>query len=136
MTSRALEEPSPSEGVSLSDLQYEVMRPLWTRPDRSVAEVVRALRPHRDLAHTTVATVLTRLEKRGVVSSRRDGRQLLYRAEVEEPQVRRSMVAGLVGSLFGGDAKALVAHLIREDEISAADLAEIRLLLSRDKDEG
>ena len=43
--------------------------------------------------------------------------------------MRRSMVSGLLGSLFGGDAQALVAHLVREDAISADDLAEVRGLL-------
>ena len=87
----------------------------------------------RNLAHTTVSTLLTRLERRGVVAASKDGRQLIYRACIDEAQVRRSMVSGLLGSLFGGDAQALVAHLVREDEIAADDLAAVRELLARRK---
>jgi BlaI family penicillinase repressor len=126
--------PGPDgEAASLSELQLDIMRVLWTRGACTTTEVTEALRAERNLAHTTVSTLLTRLEKRGVVGATRDGRQLIYRAAIEEAQVRRSMVSGLLDSLFGGDAQALVAHLVREDEIAAEDLAAVRELLARRK---
>lgn len=114
----------------LSDLQLELMRVLWARGEASTADVAEVLANSRGLAHTTIATLLTRLEKRGIVAARRDGRQLVYRALVEEGAVRRSMVAGLLDSLFGGDARALVAHLVREEEIAPGDLDKVRQLLA------
>ena len=124
---------SREEDVALSELQIAVMRELWSRQEASTAEVAQALADRRGLAHTTVATLLTRLEKRGVVAARRDGRQLVYRALVSEEQVRRSMVAGLLGSVFGGDAPALVSHLVRESELGADDLERIKRLLAKAK---
>lgn len=124
---------SREEDVALSELQIAVMRELWSRQEASTAEVAQALADQRGLAHTTVATLLTRLEKRGVVAARRDGRQLVYRALVSEEQVRRSMVAGLLGSVFGGDAPALVSHLVRESELGADDLERIKRLLAKAK---
>jgi BlaI family penicillinase repressor len=122
----ASQEP---ESVALSDPQIALMRVLWAQGETSVAAAAEALAPERRLAHTTVATMLTRLEKRGLVEGRRDGRQLLYRARVAEHEVRRSMVASLLGTLFAGDAKALVAHLLREDEIAPGDLERVRALI-------
>lgn len=116
--------------VTLSDLQLALMRVLWARDEASVADIAAAL-DERELAHTTVATVLTRLAKRGLVSARRDGRQLIYRAEVAEPEVRRSMVGDLLRSVFGGDPKALLAHLVDEREVSGRDLDRVRELLQR-----
>lgn len=124
-------EPGVGEAVTLTDLQMDVMRVLWRGGECGAAEVTQALHAQRGLAHTTVATLLSRLHKRGLVGTRRDGRQLIYRALVDEGQVRRSMVSGLLGSLFDGDAQALVAHLVREDAISADDLAEVRALLDK-----
>lgn len=119
------------EEVALSELQADVMRVLWQRGETSTADVAEALAASRGLAHTTVATLLTRLEKRGAVASRRDGRQLVYRARVSEDAVRRTMVAGLIDSIFGGDAKALVAHLVSESEVAPGDLERIRRMLAR-----
>lgn len=118
--------------IALSDLQLDVMRALW-RGEASVADVVAALADSRDLAHTTVATLLTRLEKRGVVAVRREGRQLLYSARVSESQVRRSMVSGLIQSLFRGDARALLAHLVSEDDVAPDDLERVRTLLEAER---
>lgn len=117
--------------IALSDLQIALMRVLWLRAEASVAEIAEVLAAERGLKYTTVATLLTRLERRGVVEQRREGRQLVYRALVSEPQVRRSMVADLVGSLFGGDARALVAHLVSEADIAPGDVERVRERLAR-----
>ena len=120
-----------SRDIALSELQIAVVRVLWRNGETSVTDIAKVLGDERGLKHTTVATLLTRLEKRGVVEQRREGRQLIYRALVGEPQVRRSMVADLVGSLFGGDSRELVAHLVRESDLAPGDLENLRKRLAR-----
>ena len=120
-----------SRDIALSELQIAVVRVLWRNGETSVTDIAKVLGDERGLKHTTVATLLTRLEKRGVVEQRREGRQLIYRALVSEPQVRRSMVADLVGSLFGGDSRELVAHLVRESDLAPGDLERLRKRLAR-----
>lgn len=122
--------PMSSEDTSLSELQLELMRVLWARGEASTADVAEVLANSRGLAHTTIATLLSRLEKRGVVASRREGRQLVYRALIAQGEVQRSMVSGLLDQLFGGDARALLAHLVREEEIAPGDLDRVRELLA------
>jgi len=117
--------------IALSELQISVVRVLWRNGETSVTDIAKVLGDERGLKHTTVATLLTRLEKRGVVEQRREGRQLIYRALISEPQVRRSMVADLVGSLFGGDSRELVAHLVRESDLAPGDLENLRKRLAR-----
>ena len=135
--SRAHENPLEKNGnVALSELQIAVMRVLWRRGETSVTDVAAALADERGLKYTTVATLLTRLEKRDVVAQRREGRQLIYRALASEPQVRRSMVADLVGSLFGGDTRELVAHLVSEAEIAPGDLERARKRLAKNTRRG
>ncbi len=121
--------------VSLSDLQLSLMRVLWQRGEASTAEVAEALRGERDLAHTTVATLLTRLEKRGLLASRREGRALLYTPQVSEAEVQRSMVGSLVDSLFAGRASALVSHLLDARGVDAKELAALQALLKQRKGE-
>lgn len=120
----------PSEDtVALSELQLALMRILW-RGESSVVDVAAEMARTRGLAHTTVATLLTRLAKRGIVEARRDGRQLVYRPLVSEPQVRRSMVGDLIQTLFRGDPQALLAHLVSEKEVAPGDLAKVQALLA------
>ena len=133
MTSEKSKRSNKSKALdtALSDLQLDVMRALWVRGEASTADVVADLDDRRALAHTTVATLLTRLEKRGLVAVRREGRQLYYRAQVAEGDVNRSMVTGLIASLFGGDAKGLLAHLLSEREIAPGDIEQVRKLLAK-----
>jgi predicted transcriptional regulator len=95
-----------------------------------VAEVHGDLEPDRGLAPTTIATILSRLERRGLVRHSSRGRQYLYSPVISEQEVRRSMVAALTSHLFNGDATALVSHLLKSRDIAPGDLEKVRKLLS------
>ena len=119
----------------LSNLQLSIMGILWNREEASVAQVHEALQKERSLAMTTVATLLSRLEKRGLIQHRTQGRQYIYRPKVSEHDVRRSMVAELTDRLFQGNAAALVGHLLHSRDIDAGDVARVRELLeAREKE--
>lgn len=115
----------------LGDLQYAIMRVLWTAPDASVADVCQRLPKEHQRAPTTIATMLTKLERKGAVAHRADGRVFLYRAKIREADVQRSMVSDLTERLFEGDAAALVSHLLNEGELERDELARIRELIDR-----
>lgn len=121
-------EPEPSH--HLGDLQLAIMRELWSHGEATVADVHEALEPERGLALTTIATMLVKMEKKGVVDHRAEGRRFIYRPTVSEGQVRRSMVADLTTQLFRGDATALVNHLLSEYDVDAGELAQLRALIS------
>ena len=110
---------------TLGDLQLAIMRILWQRREATVAEVHRTLYEERGLAPTTIATMLVKLEKKGVVSHRLDGRRYIYRPCVEEAEIQRSMVSELTDRLFAGDVTALVSHLLSEHQTDPAELAEL-----------
>lgn len=121
----------------LGDLQLAIMRVLWNRGEATVAEVHETLEPERGLALTTIATMLTKMEKKGVVDHRAEGRRFIFRPQVSEEQVRRSMVADLTSQLFRGDVTALVNHLLAEHEIDARELAQLRKqIAARGREEG
>lgn len=121
---------------TLSDLQLQVMQVLWARGEVSAADVQQQLATDgRELALTTVATLLTRLAKRELVVARRDGRQVFYSSAVSERDVKRGMVSSLLGTLFAGDPRALVTHLVKETDLAPDDLETLKLLLEEKKDE-
>jgi predicted transcriptional regulator len=117
------------ETHQLTGLQIAIMRALWDRGQATVAEICEALKAERGLALTTVATLLTRLEKRGVVSHETRARQFIYRPLVTEADVRHSMVRELTEKLFDGDVAAMMSHLLTEREISSGDLHRLRAML-------
>jgi predicted transcriptional regulator len=92
--------------------------------------VQEALEEQRDRALTTIATMLVKMEKKGIVAHRTEGRQFVYRALVSETDVQRSMVGELTELLCGGDVTALVSHLLTEQEIDDRELAKLKTLIA------
>lgn len=118
----------------LTGLQLSILDVLWDREEATTQDVLEHLNRDRTLALTTVATLLSRLERKSVLTHRRDGRQYVYRATVTRSEVRRSKVRELTATLFGGDATALLSHLVRADEVEADELELIRELIDAEVD--
>jgi predicted transcriptional regulator len=118
------------------DLQLEILEVLWRSRELSASEVHAELARHRQIALTTVATVLRRMDAAGVITHRAVGRQHVYRAAVTRLQMRRSSVAALVRRWFGGDRSALVSHLVEAEDLSAEDRERIRALLGQHRPKG
>lgn len=127
---------SPTPEPRLTSLQLAVMRVLWEREEASVNEVHAAMKTGRPLAASTVATLLKRLEARGILSHRKEGRQFLYRAEIEADEVGRMMASELVDDVYAGDVTGLFAHLLDGRKVGAAELKEIKRLIRKAEGRG
>ncbi|MFO0633505.1 MAG: BlaI/MecI/CopY family transcriptional regulator [Nannocystaceae bacterium] len=110
----------------LGKLQLAIMRVLWSQGESTAAEVQQALEPTHGLAPTTIATMLKKMEAKGVVEHRTDGRRFVYRPLVTEQGVTRTMVADLAERLFDGSAAALVSHLLDAHDVDAQELAQLK----------
>lgn len=115
----------------LGDLQYAIMSVLWDAGESTVAQVSEALPESHRRAPTTIATMLSKMERKGVVAHRSEGRVFVYRPLVAQADVRRTMVADLTERLFDGDVTALVSHLLSEQEIDRGELARLHELIAR-----
>ena len=122
--------------VRLSDIQIVIMRALWQAGRATTAEVYESVGKPRALAYTTIATLLTRLEKRKLVKSVKQQNERVFQPLVSEGDVTRSMVSSLVATLFQGDSSALVSHLVKDGEFTKDDLETVRKLLSKEKRNG
>src|SRR5690349_9955624 len=119
------------ERHQLTELQLAILRVIWDKGEATVQDIWEALHGERGLAQTTVATMLSRLERRGVVTRRAQARQYHYKAAVTEQEVQHSMVGELTERLFDGDVTQLVQHLLNGADVSPGDLAKIRAMIER-----
>jgi BlaI family penicillinase repressor len=117
------------DSSGLTGLQLSILHIMWDLGEATTQQVLEVLNRDRSLALTTVATLLSRLERKSVLTHRREGRQYIYRATVTQSEVRQSKVRELTENLFGGDATALLSHLVRADGFEADELDRIRELL-------
>lgn len=117
----------------LGDLQLKIMKVLWSRPEATVTEVQEAVSGGDDLAYTTMATMLRKMEERGLVAHRNEGRSYVYRARANADEVTRSMADHLVDRLFEGSLAGAVNHLLSTREVSREELAQLERLIAERK---
>jgi BlaI family penicillinase repressor len=119
----------PRPGLSKAEL--EIARIVWELKDASVRQVFEALPSGRDIDFTTVQTYLRRLEEKGYLNVRLDGRNRMYAPKVRPQTVIRETVGEMVDLLFGGETMPLVKHLVEDRRFSSSDIEQLRQLLDR-----
>lgn len=124
-----------ADSLQVTDLQLSILQILWVNGEATVGEVHEALSEDRELAPSTVATLLARLEKRGVVSRDGDRRRYVYRPLVSLDEVRASMVAEITELLFSGDPVGLMAHIAGSGSITIEDRFFLRSLFPVEEEE-
>jgi BlaI family penicillinase repressor len=121
--------PRTPRARPLTAPQLEIMKVLWERSEATVVEIQQALRAARPLAATTIATLLSRLEKRGLVTYRTEGRQYVYRAVLKEQDARQHALVEVTQGLFAGDVPTMVSQLLSSHELRPGDLARVKQLI-------
>lgn len=116
----------------LGDLQLRILKVLWRHGPASVAEVHQALGP-TGLAYTTVATMLRKMEGRGLVRHSEQGRRFIYQAAVTAEEVSRRSTADLVDRLFGGSLSQAVCHLLETRDVTLEELERLERLIQERK---
>ena len=114
----------------ISDAELDVMEALWASDGPlTAAEVADRIETHRDWSLATVKTMLSRLETKGAISHREDGRRFLYSPAIEREAYLGHESRRFVDRLFGGRLSPLVARLAEEDALDDEDIAAIEALL-------
>jgi len=117
----------------LGDLQLRIMKVLWAQGEATVAEVHKGLGAESDLAYTTVATMLRKMEARRLLTHRLEERSFVYRAVVGEEEVSQGMADHLLDRLFDGSLADMVRHLLSSREVSRAELSKLQRLIAEQK---
>ncbi len=116
--------------ILLTDREADVMQVLWGRGPSVVAEVRASLSDK--LAYTTVLTILRTLEAKGYVRHEEQGRGHRYAAVAQRQAARKSALRHLTRKLFDGSSELLLAHLVSDRRLSAAQLQRLRTILDNE----
>lgn len=120
-----------TDGKLLTETELELMTILWRLGEGSVADVLDQLPKDRDLAYTTVSTILRILEQKGVLKNRKEGRGHIYIPLLEKNEYEAKTVKHVVERVFDGTPVALVRQLLDSVELNEKDLKELKHLLEQ-----
>jgi BlaI family penicillinase repressor len=115
----------------LSPAQGEIMDIVWERGEVSASEVRQALSRNRKVARNTVRTLLERMEEKGWLKHRAQGRTFLYAAVQLRQDSIGQKVREIVETVCGGSAETLVTALLDYRGLDPGELKRIRQLLDQ-----
>jgi BlaI family penicillinase repressor len=119
-----------SKAVRLGRVQLRIMQVLWERRRATAREITAALDADEPIAHSTVQTLLRGLEAKRAIDHEVEGRTFVFYPLVREGQVARSVTRELLDRVFGGSVSELVAYLLKNENVSAEELREIRRIIN------
>ncbi len=119
---------------ALSELEHLVMNFLWSHGPASAEQVREALAPSRPMKDSTVRTVLRRLEEKGYLTHRSEGRTYIYTGNEPPQDVAASAVRQIIDRFCGGSVEQLLVGLVNNDVVDERELQRLAQRIARRKD--
>jgi predicted transcriptional regulator len=116
---------------AMSPAETEILRLVWQLGTATVQQIQKALPAHRKVAYKTVQTLLRRLEDKGYLTHKVEGKAHVFCPAVKREAVVKRTVLDFLDRLFGGDPRPLMQFLAREGHVDAQDIEELRKLIDK-----
>ena len=119
----------------LGETEMEVLHLVWELRRATVADVRTRMLKHRDVAYTTVMTVMKNLADKGYLQFDKEGVTYIYSAARAPEDVRQSLLGELMQKVFKGSPGALVQTLVASEQLSDAEREEIKRIIDQMEDD-
>lgn len=123
---------------SLSPLENAILQVIWEREECAAEEIRKALAPERQLMDSTVRTVLRRMEEKGLLSHRIDGRRYLYRPVDSPESLAAHAIGKVIQRFFDGSVEQFLLGLVSHRMVSREQLERLqdRIAAAEGKESG
>jgi BlaI family transcriptional regulator, penicillinase repressor len=109
----------------LTPVELEIMQIVWDQGEASVRDVHRILGEQKQVAYTTVMTMMKILEEKGHLHKKKQGRSHIYSPIQSRQQALSSMLGDFLNRVYKGSARDLVVNLVKDKKLSNEELSEI-----------
>jgi BlaI family transcriptional regulator, penicillinase repressor len=123
----------------LSELEWEVMKPLWEQGPMAARDIYQAVPDEQGWAYKTLKTMLARLVKKGALTYDQIGNSYLYRAVHSREEMTRATMGSFVDRVFDGALQPFMAYFaesVDEDELKVLRAELARIERQRRKEQG
>ena len=118
----------------LGETEIEVLNHVWDMGEATVKQVLKRILQDREVAYTTIMTVMKNLADKGLLTYRKEGVTYVYKAKQEPEAVRSNLINNLVAKVFKGSPSQLVQTLVKNEQLSNEELNEIKELIDTMED--
>ena len=117
-----------------TELELEILKVLWREPRVPVRRVREVLSSERELAYTSVMTIMNIMVDKGYLKRVKEGNGYVYEATVSRESTTRRMLRDTVNRLFDGSVRAAMVHLLDGTELDDDEMKELRKLVRGKKE--
>jgi BlaI family penicillinase repressor len=121
--------------AKLGKVQLQIMQALWQHGEATARQITEDLSQTSPIAHSTVQTLLRKLEAKGAVSHEARDRTFFFRPLYRQADVTESATRDLLSRVFAGSVYSLVSHLLKSENVSPEELARLRQLIDSEAGE-
>lgn len=125
--------PRDAERRTLTELQQAILDFIWEHGPATADQVRQAIGPKHRLKDSSVRTLLRRLEARGYVTHRTEGKVFLYRAKVHSRTVAASVVRNIIQRFCAGSAEQFMLGMVDEKILSREEIRRLAKKLEKQK---
>ena len=115
--------------IKIGNLQLKIMRVLWEHGEATARQITDEINKQESTAHSTIQTLLRKLEVKKAVGYEERDRTFVFRPLVTESEVTQTATQDLISRVFHGSLSGLVAHVLENEDISAEEMAKLRQLI-------
>ena len=129
-TEKCLMKGDDMANIQFGRVQLRIMQILWGKKRANAREIADALNKTAPIAHSTVQTLLRKLEAKGAIDHDIDDRTFIFYPLVEAENVTRYRTKDFLDTMFGGSPVGMVSYLLKNEKLSPEELKEIRKLIN------
>lgn len=116
---------------NISNSEWQVMKVVWQQAPTTANRVCEVLLPEQDWKPRTVQTLLTRLSQKGMLTYEKSGREFVYTPLYTEDECTHAAGRSFLDRVFNGQVAPFLSNFLEREELSEADIAELRTILNR-----
>lgn len=120
--------------ILLSDGEWKLMNRLWEDSPATITQLTERLAGETGWGKHTIITMLGRLEKKGAVAHRENGRAKEFWPVLEQADACRQETESFLGRLYGGSLGLMVSTLVGSNSLTPDELDELEELLRKAKE--
>jgi predicted transcriptional regulator len=109
----------------LTDLQQAILDSIWSMGAATAEDLRAALHPRHRLKDSTIRTLLRRLESRGYITHKREGKVFVYRAAIGQRSIAARAVQAIIDRFCAGSAEQFLAGMVDERVLSADEIQKL-----------
>lgn len=110
----------------MGDLEAEILECMWDLGSASVKDVHECLLERREIAYTTVMTVMSRLAAKGLLVSRPEGRAYVYEATAKREDFCAGVVRDFMSGVLADADRAVLTQFV--ESVTESDVEQLDLL--------